>query len=293
MAEARHAELGEGGGGKFNNVIGIIKSYEFTTVHPFAKNPPKRRKEGEFEPLFGVLTAQMDGATKPDVDVLLVGDANDFEVSEDGLTLTPAVEGGKVWKDGQWGKLIASLEEHGVSTESGDYERGVYNYTPIVNRRVRFKQVQQFDKNGKVKQREGKGRGGVGKKMYDDTTTVVCEDFGYAEVVKASAATSKSAAKRQAAGKTSKPAPSGVTTETMDEALVMLLDKFDGECPKAKIVSGPAQFALKKAYGEDADEIRRGIYDDEYLNDAVTRGVISGYDQTSKAQTISAVAVAA
>ena len=281
MPNARHATLSEGGGGRFNNVDGVITNYEFTTVHPFAKEG-NRRSKSDFNPLYGVVTAQMDGAKEPDVDVLLVGSADDFEISDEGKTITPADGGNGVWAKGQWGKFIASLETLGCETENADYAESVFNYEPIIGRRVRFQQEQQFDKAGKLKKRMGKGRDGKPRE-YDDTTTVVVADYGVAKGAKGGTTTTT-----KAASKANGAAKEVDLTDTADEALVGLLDKFGGSAPKAKLVSAPAQLFLKKNYPDHSDELRKIIYDDDYLNDAVTRGIVSEYKQSDKLQTLTA-----
>ena len=284
MANARHATLSEGGGGRFHNVDGVILLYEFTTVHPFAKEG-NRKSRSDFSPLYGVLTAQMDGAEKSEVDVLLVGSADDFEIGNEGKTITPVEEGRSVWAKGQWGKFIASLEKLGCETENADYPEGVYNYEPIIGRRVRFQQEQQFDKAGKLKKRTGKGHDGK-LREYDDTTTIVTADYGMAEMAKTGARGTMAATK--AASKANGAAKEVDLTDTADEALVGLLDKFGGSAPKSKLVSAPAQLFLKKNYPDHSDELRKIIYDDDYLNDAVKRGVVSGYAQSDKLQTLTA-----
>ena len=282
MANARHATLSEGGSGKFNNVDGVITNYEFTIVHPFAKQR-NRRSRSDFSPLYGVVTAQMDGAKEADVDVLLVGSADDFEISDEGKTITPMGGGNGVWAKGQWGKFIASLEKLGCETENADYEESVFNYEPIIGRRVRFQQEQQFDKSGKLKKRMGKGRDGKPRE-YDDTTTIVVADYGMAAAVKTGTKTTTT----KAASKANGAVKEVDLTDTADEALVGLLDKFGGSVPKAKLVSAPAQLFLKKNYPDHSDELRKIIYDDDYLNDAVKRGVVSGYKQSDKLQTLTA-----
>ena len=274
---SRPAKLSEGGGGKFNNVDGVISDYKFTTTHPFTRgdNPTRqRRSTSDFKPLYGVVTAQMDGAKEPDVDVLLVGNADDFEIQDDGKTLEPVDGGNGVWAKGQWGKFIASLEKLGCETENADYAEGVFNYEPIIRRRVRFVQEQQFDKSGKLKKRMGKGRDGKPRE-YDDTTTIVVADYGTVAVV---GMTTKAASKANGAAKEVD------LTDTADEALVGLLDKFGGSAPKAKLVSAPAQLFLKKNFAEHSDELRKMLYDDDYINAAVERGVITAYEQAGKSQ---------
>ena len=286
---ARHATLSSGGG-KFNGVAGLITDYEFTTTHPFAK--ASGRRNSEFSPLYGVLQAQIDGAKEPDTDVMLVGSADDFAISDGGKTLTPLDDRG-VWNKSQWGKLIQSMEDLGIATENDEYAEGVYNYNPIIGRRVRFAQEQQFDKGGKLKQREGKGRDGK-KRLFDDTTTVATADYGSVAASKTTQTTrtktETSPATRTATGKPNGKVKEVDLTDSADEALVGLLEKFGGSCAKAKLVSAPAQLYLKKTFPETSDELRRTLYDDDYILGAVQRGIIASYEQSSKAQTITASA---
>ena len=284
--KTRPARLSEGGGGKFNGADGVITNYEFTEVHPFAREG--RRSTSDFKPLYGVLTARMDSAKENDVDVMLVGSADDFEISDNGKTITLAEGSNGVWGKSQWGKFIASMEHLGIETESGEVSDESYNYEPIIGRRVRFVQEQQFNKNGKLKKRTGKGRDGK-LREYDDTTTVVTADYGYTTTAQSTSASPTT--KTTAATKSGKPngaAKEVDLTDQADEALVGLLDKFGGSAPKAKLVSAPAQLFLKKNYPANSDVLRKIIYDDDYLNSAVERGIVSEYKQSDKQQLISA-----
>ena len=283
---ARHAKFSSGGG-KFNGVDGVIVDYTFTTTHPFAKEGSRRSNSG-FNPLYGVLRAQMDGSQQPDTDVMLVGSADDFEVTDEGQTIAP-LDGRPLWDKSQWSKFIASLEHLGIATENDEYAEGVYNYNPIIGRRVRFAQEQQFDQNGKLKQREGKGRDGK-KRLFDDTTTVVTADYGSVAASQTTKTKTEtvSPATRTATGKPNGKVKEVDLTDSADEALVGLLEKFGGSCAKAKLVSAPAQLYLKKTFPQTSDELRRMVYDDEYILGAVERGIIASYEQSSKAQTITA-----
>lgn len=280
----RHARFSEGGR-KFNGVDGVITGYQFTTVHPFAKEG--RQSSSSFNPLYGVITARMDGAKEDEIDVLLVGSADDYDISDEEATLTP-IDGKAPWPHSQWAKFIFSLEHLGVECESDTVGEDSYNYTPIIGRRVRFSQEIQFDKTGKVKTRKGKGRDGK-ERDYNDTTTVVAADYGY---VSSSAPTSasgqKGAVKSPTAGKPNGKIAEVDLTKQADLALAGLLEKFGGSTPKVKLVSAPAQLFLKKNYPNTSDELRKMLYDDDFLNGAVERGAISEYKQSSKEQLITA-----
>ena len=93
---SRPAKLSEGGGGKFNGVDGVITGYEFTTTHPFSKGG---RSKSDFSPLYGVLSARMDSAKEDDIDVMLVGSADDFEIFELACAVADAFVGAKDAKD--------------------------------------------------------------------------------------------------------------------------------------------------------------------------------------------------
>lgn len=188
----------------------------------------------------------------------------------------------------------------------------MFNYEPIIGRRVRFVQEQQFDKSGKLKTRKGKGRDGK-ERDYNDTTTVVLADYGVVlstpvdwdrsrppsqgkTVTSPVTHTIKGSTRTTTATRSGKSngAPTEVFTRDVDltsiadEALVSLLEKFGGSSPKSKLVSAPAQLFLKKNFAEHADEIRKILYDDDYINTAVERGIIMGYEQSGKQQMLTA-----
>lgn len=276
----RKSSFSEGGGGKFNNIDGVILSYEFTTSHPFAKEGQRRRGKSDFSPLYAVLTARMDGAEADDVDVMLVGDANDFEVEDDGLTLMPAKDGQKVWEKSQWAKFIRSWEAAADDGAEDEDTNGGFNYSPIVNTRVRFMQEVQLDKTGKVKTRKGKGRDGK-ERDYNDTTTVVSAFYGTADApVKGRAATATKTTKA-AGGKANGKAVEVDLTQMADAALVGLLDKFGGSATVAKLIGASGQLYLKKNYPDTADELRKIVGDPDFLNAAVEREAISEFDGTT------------
>lgn len=275
--------FGHGGGQKFNNCDGVIKDYIYATRNPFAKGEPKQLGDNDFHPLYAVLTARMDGKPADDVDVMLVGDARDFKIENNGRCVVPVKKGGKVWDQSQWGKFIESWEEVstlGAQTEPGEptYVEDGFSYEAILGTRVRFGQVPQFDKAGNIKTRKGSDG-----KTYNDTITVVTAYYGKTDVAVKTATTTKAASK-----------PNGKAVEVSDgaqrdEALKGLLTVAGGKMPKSFIASAKSQLYLKKTFGvEAADVIRRDLYDDEYLADAVDRGVISRFDLTAKEMTITA-----
>src|SRR5712664_2956384 len=115
----RQSKFKQAGGGSLNGVDGTITGYKFTTEFPFASKSGTKSKSA-FNSLFNVLSIRVDGA---DVDIkkpLFTGDADQFEISDDGHTLTP-IEDGYVLNGGNPNaKFIASWEKASEVGASSD-----------------------------------------------------------------------------------------------------------------------------------------------------------------------------
>src|SRR6266446_6659520 len=135
MAKSRFKAAG---GGFLNSVDGVIKSYEFTTTHPFAKAGQKAKSD--FVSLFQVLTIRVDGSQTDITFPLWGGDASNFEISDDGLTLTPIEDGYVLGGGTDLAHFIQSYDAVSEDGASGDDDT-VVNYEPIIGQRVRFVQV--------------------------------------------------------------------------------------------------------------------------------------------------------
>src|SRR5262245_2878038 len=81
-------------GGYLNNVEGNISDYKFGTEFPGAekKAPKKSKGEDEFHSLYFWVEVTPDGGAEAQSTTLFVGSADDFEISDDGKTLTPVDE---------------------------------------------------------------------------------------------------------------------------------------------------------------------------------------------------------
>lgn len=273
------------GGGFLNNVDGVIVNYEFTPDFPFQSEQPRKRKASDFNPLYAILTARVDGAKQDVTTTLFVGSADDFEIEDDGHTLTPVEEGIALWASGEWQRFIKSMVDNGGENFSeDDLPEDVINFEAILNKRVRFVQTKDLEKTDKRGKRKSKKTG----KEYDQTQLEVSTVYGDAEPVKRNATAKPATRATKPAGKPNGKAVEVDLTDTAKEAVIGLLEKFGGSCPKAKLVSAPAQMYLKKNYPDTAEEVRKIIYDDDFLNAMVEEGDIKEYDQSGKAQTITA-----
>ncbi len=79
MAGARPSSF-KAGGGFLNNVDGVIADYEFTGEFPGGGGKKPGKKGSDFNPLYFLLTVQVDGADDPSTTTLFVGSADDFEI---------------------------------------------------------------------------------------------------------------------------------------------------------------------------------------------------------------------
>ena len=157
---ARPSTFHKGGGGFLNGVDGVITGYRWTDQfngEDFV--PGKKSKEqgggDKFHSLFMELSARPDGADEDQTQNLFAGGYDDYEVSEDGLTLTSA-EGGECAIGGNTAaaKFIASLCEAGFPESKFDEDPDSINFEPMVGTRVRFGQAVVLGKDGKPRIRK-------------------------------------------------------------------------------------------------------------------------------------------
>jgi hypothetical protein len=292
MASSRPSAFKKGGG-FLNNVVGIIANYEFTTVFPGGDGKPRKPKPGKevFNSLYFVLTADIDGADKPATTTLWAGSADDFEISDDGKTLTPVDDSVGLRMTTDLGKFLASLvcpdNGDGFPEENLPDDGEPINYEAILGTRVNFIQAQDAEamaKSAKTWRQSGgkfnehgqkKGKDG---KYYNLTYLIV--DAVLALPGTEPKAVAKTATKAGKATKTNGVEAVDITA-LATEALLAILADNDNEIKKAALPG-----ALVKKLGvkhPNREEVRKLVYSDDFLEteDGWT------YDKKSKAQTIS------
>ena len=291
MAGARPSSFKKAGG-FLNGVDGSIVDYQFTTEAPWAENAkPQKKGDDAFNSLFSVVSVRLDGAEEDIQTTLWVGNADNFEISDDGHTLTPADDSYALGASAPWSKFINSLCENGFP-ESNLPEDEI-NFEAIIGTRVRFVQVAEIDRTtGKPRKRVAK-KGKFKGKEFDQTNTEVSAVIALPGTSSGKSKTPpKGEAKplgtkatKAAGGKANGKAVEVDLTEEADQVLLGMLEKAGGELAKRQL---PVKLGLAlSTKNPNREELRRLIYTDEYLLDAVERGVIE-FDQSSKAQTISA-----
>lgn len=269
-------------GGRLNGVDGVITGYEFTTVFPFqGENKPTRKSD--FNSLWFVLSARVDGADEDILEPVWAGNADNFDISDDGLTLTPVEAGFEIGANTDFGKFVASLVEAGFPETNLSEDE--INYEAIVGTRVRFIQVQQIDaKTGKPRKRlvsKGKFKG----REFDQTSTQVSHVLGLPGTSKPASkavTTTKVATKpmSKANGKI-QASPSEELQELANSTLTDILGSTkDGSIAKNKL-----RMAIMKELGDNPQrpDVIKLLFDDAYL--ASVDGVL--YDASDKSQTIS------
>lgn len=300
------------GGGFLNNVDATIVDYEFTD-DIITKDGREEFKAGKyknskgqvkerFHALNGILTVLVDGATEPVTTTLFAGGAEDFDVSDEGHTLTPVQEGGSIGANTGWGKLISSLcapegtqGENGFPEENFPGDDEPINFEAMIGTRVRLTQKKDEEATTKYGKRKSKD----GKKEYDRTDLVVDEVYevgdgtfelpskGKKGVKKATNGSGKPLATK---GK-GKPAPvededEGEEVdekEVAEERLRAYLSANGNSLSKAKLRSKALMDKKFSGNGELREAVCKLFYDDKWLKSL--DGVI--YDKTDKAQMVS------
>jgi hypothetical protein len=208
------------GGGFLNNVDGVITGYEFTDVFPGAGGG---KSKSDFHTLYCILAARVDGADEDVQTTLFVGDADAFEITDDGHTLVPNDEGYELGANSGFATFIASLCDNGFPDTK--FPEDEFNWEAMIGTRVRFKQ----QINEALTKKLGKRKGKDGKAEYSRTDLVI--DAVY-DVKSSGAATGKTASKGRQAADTG-----GVDVDDLTEATIKqaLAKAPKGTLPKSKL----------------------------------------------------------
>jgi hypothetical protein len=254
------------GGGFLNNVDGVITNYEFTTEFP-GGGGKKGKKNPDFSPLFFILSARVDGADEDAQTTLNAGNADNFEISDDGKTLTPVEEGFELSANSAVGKFIGSLCEAGFPETN--LPEDAINFEAIIGTRVRFVQVV----NKEATEKYGKRKSKDGKREFDRQDLKVSNVLGLPGTSKGAKATKGKAA----------PAAADDTdvSELAGETLMTILGETkDGNIAKAKVKMA----VIRVMGGVKADNCKEVI---AYLADDDNLGSIDGVDYDAKSGLIS------
>lgn len=267
------------GGGFLNNVDAEWSDYNFTPTPEAFANAAKRSKkkknddDDEFVSLYAELTFKVDGSENDtDTTTVFVGNANDFEISDDGKSLTP-VDGGSIYAGKPFAKFIESLVVAGFPESNFPEDEEPINYEAALGTRLRL--VQKTDEE--ATKRLGKKKSKDGKKEYDRKDVVVEKVYALPGAGK----TSKS-------GKSSKPAGKKSKEFDLDEASAEVLIDLLKAAKDSTLQKAHLPNLLVKALKKDnpnREDIRRRVYSDDFLETQAGWE----YDASSKKQLIELV----
>ncbi len=172
-----------GGGGFLNNSDGTIVDIQFTDQPPF-------NNEGGY--LYATLAIQEDGKDAPTEQSLFVGGtAEEFGISEDGHSLTPAEAGRNISRGTAFADFIASIDATDHPGTQADVDDRI-DYTPIIGSRLRFEQLPLDAAELAKLKAKGKPTSRLDKndpsKSYPLTKTVVTKFYAMEKVASKAAA---------------------------------------------------------------------------------------------------------
>lgn len=249
-----------GGGGRLNNVAGVVLDYQFSTDFPYeAKNPKAGRKASKFNTLWLNLDILQDDTTESKIEPLFAGNADQWIISDDGHTISPNPDSEKTPQMfGNGPRFLQSAFNHGF--EEPEYSVGDdINLETLINQRFQF--VQEIDVEGTKARGEQVGKDG---KKYPRKTLEVSEVLGEAEAPKSSKSNGKAAVKTNGKSKVVEE------EDYSDNALTTLkgvLSANDGQINRSKIGTPALKVMMKLKYSEDT---RNGVLpllkSEEFLN---------------------------
>ena len=258
-------------GGFLNGVDGVISGYQFTDefngVAFVAGKDPKTKKE-RFHSLYTVLSVRVDGADEDVTTTLFTGGADDFEVTDDGHTLSPIEEGRELGANTPFAKLVVSLVEAGFP--ESNLPEDVINFESIIGTRARFEQRVNVEDTKKLGKRKDKKTG----KEYERQDLVITQVYELAsKIVKAAPkAPVKSA-------KSVKPAVQDIS-ELAGEALLEIVQAAGGSITKAKLSMKTLTTPLLKG-NPNRDAVRKFLCDGDDNLEAIAESGIVTYDKST------------
>ena len=282
------------GGGFLNNVDAVWSDYEFTTEFPGSDG--NKKGSSDWNPLYAVLTFDVDGNDDPQSTTLLVGSADDFEIENDGKSLVP-VENAGLRGTMPFGFFIGSLIEpvdggNGFPEENLPDDDEPISYEAALGSRLRLVQTkdeESMKRKAKTWKQsrgafnaEGQKKGKDGK-YYNLTLLTVAEVY---ELPGEAPAKSAPASKAKAAAAPAKATKAPKVDPLQEEAVKVLnevLSDAGGSIAKSKV---PNKLVTKLGSKHPKrEELRRLIFSDEFLSQ---EGLGWTYDQASKQQLITA-----
>lgn len=272
-------------GGFLNNVDGVITGYRFTDETP-SHDGPQEFKPGKvkgadgklkekFHTLYMELLARADGAEEDSSTYLFMGGADDYTISEDGLTLMGVEKGAEVsiGANTAVGILLASLVEAGFDDNEFDEDVTLVNFEPMVGARVRFVQKRDEETTKKLGKRQGKGKNAG--KSFDRTNLVIDQYYGQAAsdptpaVTKTTTSPSKVAAKTVTKGngkaKVTAPVVEEVDIAELSARVLAEVVRAAGGTTKKNKMSVQLMMHPEIKGKPIRDEVRTFVFDDDNL----------------------------
>jgi hypothetical protein len=272
MASARPSAF-KAGGGKLNGVTATLTGYEFGEFPFEAKNPKARKKRAAdaSNAIFFNASWRVDGAEEDIIDPIQAAWDNEFEVSEDGKTLTPLDDSNQLGQKTNFYRWLATLcspVSGGDGFPEDDLSEDEINYESVVGHRMRL--TQETDEYADKKR--GLRKNDKGVPTYHNTRTVVDEYFGVAEVVKPARKVAGKNGQTAASTKSTKAAKgNGHATDVSEDAVRAFADETlarimaeakGGTLAKSKL---SVKSIMLLADDPRREDVRKLFFDDAYL----------------------------
>ncbi len=263
----------KGGGGYLKGVTLTILGITFDSK----EWPAKSKGKDGYSTLSAKLSFRIDGATADAFTFLPAGFfyPENQTISEDGTTLGSDRDGAIIGGDTEFAKFINSIDALDPSLFEDNDGR---NFDAVKGLRVTTDRILDEAKTKEFGKRKGKTKDGKPAEFNRDYL-VVKAVLGKVEVKAAGkapvASSKKPVASKAAAPKAAKTAPAASGTEAADTALLAIIAEAGGSVERKVMGSKATRYRLKANLDEAAGEaIRTQLMSDEYINDAVVRGVI-------------------
>jgi len=264
-----------GGKGFLHNATLTIIGITFDT-----KDWPGDKKKDPYTTISAKLTYRLDGATADAFTFLKAGFfyPENQSISDDGTTLTSDRDGSVLQGGTEFSKFIESIDKIDPSIFEGADGRSFGQASGLRVTTVRVQDEEDKRVQAEYGKRKGKkvkeGQKGPGEFNRDHLE--VSAVLGRVEVKASAGGAKKTTA--ASAKKTTAAAPKAaatVDTDAADAALLAIIEAGKGSVERKVMGSKVTRYRLNTNMEEAAGEqLRTILMSDEYINDAVKRGVI-------------------
>lgn len=288
MPSARPSAFKGGGGGILRDQDGTIVGLEFSDVNPLST---KEVKDGAFHSLWALLNILPDGASRPTIQPIWVGDADAFGITEDKMGLTGDAP---LSKSSSWFILVDSMVNPNGAPGTGFDEENfpddpeTADYGALVGARFRFNWKKDERATAKFGKKVSKKDP---KKSYDRENLIATNYYGQVEVTDAMVHGTDDVAPAKTPAVKTKAKAAAFDADDVTELATAAILKAVREAKDGKMSQSKVSVKMLTSFGQETPELRQAVR--AWVDNGDNLASIDGLTFDAKTKELSVVKVAA